>query len=274
MGYRLIFDPSIGGKMQVACFVSGSGTNSIKIIERGLKEDSQYRVTLIFTDVRDNRLKKSGDKRCKAMDISNEYGIGYECVDIRDFYKSKGHKNRRDLSIRPEFDKMVLTKIRPYEIDLIANAGYMSIMTPPILEEYNGRIINVHPADLSIMKGEDRKYVGIHVVDEAILAGERELRSTTHIVREKVDHGEILVISEPIPVKIPNNLTIDSMREDKKLLKKVVSDHQELLKVKGDWKIFPLTVQMIAQGRFGLDGEGGVCFDGEPLSKGYVLSGD
>lgn len=274
MGCGLIFDPSIGRKMRVACFVSGSGTNSIKIIERGLEEDSGYKVTLIFTDVKDERLKKSGDKQCKAKDISDRYGIGYECVDIRDFYKSKGHKDRRDLSIRPEFDNKVLEKIRPYDIDLIANAGYMSIMTPPILEEFDGRIINVHPADLSIMDGENRKYVGIHVVDEAILAGEKELRSTTHIVREKVDHGEILVISEPIPVKIPNNFTIKNYREDKKLLKKVVSDHQEMLKVNGDWKIFPLTVQMIAQGRFGLDGECGVCFDGEPLPKGYVLSGD
>ena len=130
MRCELIFDPSIGRKMQVACFVSGSGTNSIKIIERGLEEDSQYKVTLIFTDVRDDRLRKSGDKRCEAKYISDKYGIGYECVDIRDFYRSKGHKNRRDLSIRPEFDRMVLEKIRPYDIDLIANAGYMSIMTP------------------------------------------------------------------------------------------------------------------------------------------------
>jgi hypothetical protein len=61
------------------------------------------------------------------------------------------------------------------------------------------------------------------------------------------------------------------LKEDKKLLKKIVSEHQDQLKVKGDWTIFPLTVQMISQGRFGLNGEGSVCLDGVLLPNGYRL---
>jgi len=82
----------------------------------------------------------------------------------------------------------------------------MSITTEPLLERYSGRILNVHPADLSIMEGDDRKYVGIHVVRDAILAGETELRASTHVGREKVDYGEILVISEPVPVELPEGV--------------------------------------------------------------------
>lgn len=265
-----IYTPRDGERMRVACFMSGSGTNTRKIIEHSLKPDSKYEVALIFTEVRDDRLRRSGGKRCRAKDIADEHDIAYECVDIRDFYRSRGVK-RTDLSLRPEFDRMVVEKIEPHGIDAIANAGYMSIMTEPILERYAGRIYNVHPADLSIKEGEERKYVGIHVVRDAILAGESEIRASTHVVRKKVDHGEILVISEPVPVELPEGVTLDALERDKKLLAKVVDEHQDLLKERGDWVIYPLTLQMIAEGRFALDGEGNVYLDGEPKPQGFRL---
>jgi folate-dependent phosphoribosylglycinamide formyltransferase PurN len=266
-----IYTPREGERMRVACFMSGSGTNTRKIIEHSLPPRSGYEVSLIFTDVRDDRMKRDGGKRCRARDIAEEHGIAYECVDIRDFYRSRGVK-RTDLSLRPEFDRIVVERIEPHGIDVIANAGYMSIMTEPILERYAGRIYNVHPADLSIMEGDEKKYVGIHVVRDAILAGETEIRASTHVVREKVDHGEILVISEPVSVKLPEGVTLDALGQDRKLLAKVVSEHQDTLKERGDWVVYPLTLQMIAEGRFALDGKGKVYLDGEAVHHGLRLS--
>lgn len=257
--------------MRVACFMSGSGTNARKIIERSLRADSKYRVVLIFTDVRDDRFYKSGEKRCRAKDIAEEYGISYECIDIRDFYRSRGHKTRGDLSLRPEFDQMVMGKIEPYDVDVIANAGYMSIMTEPLLDRYGGRILNVHPADLFIIEDDERKYVGMHGVRDAIIAGERELRATTHIVREKVDYGEILVRSEPVAVELPEGVSIDQLRQDRKLLRRVTDEHQSRLKERGDWVIYPLTLQMIAEGRFALDGRGNVYLDRVMAPHGFRL---
>jgi folate-dependent phosphoribosylglycinamide formyltransferase PurN len=266
-----IYDPA-GGTMRVACFASGSCTNARRIIERGLEPGSGYRVTLLFSDVRDDRLTKAGEKMSLARDVAREYGIGYECIDIRDFYKDKGVP-RTDLSVRPQFDRMVVERITPYGIDLVCNAGYMSIMTGPTLDAYSGRIINVHPADLTIMKGGERRYVGIHVVEEAILAGERELRATTHVVREKVDHGEILVVSEPVPVELLPGATVQTLSVDRALLGRVVEEHQDRLKRRGDWVIYPLTVQLIAGGRFSLD-RGKVYFDGRSAPKGVRLPRD
>jgi len=271
MGMRLIFDHSKGKPMRVACFMSGSGTNARKIIERSLKDDSMYRVVLIFTDVRDDRLKKSGEKRCRAKDIAEEYDISYECIDIRDFYLSRGHKTRRDLSLRSEFDFKVLSRIESYDIDVIANAGYMSIVTEPLLNRYEGRIVNVHPADLSIMEDGDRKYVGMHAVRDAILAEEKELRASTHVVRKKVDYGEILVISEPVPVQLPAGVTMKGLKENVKMLRSVVGENQDKLKMGGDWVIYPLTLQMIAEGRFALDGRGNVYIDGVLAPHGLRL---
>ncbi len=257
--------------MRVACFVSGSGTNARKIIERSIRPDSRYEVALIFTDVRDDRYYKSGKKRCRAKDIAEEHGIPYEYEDIRDFYRSRGHKTRRDLSLRPDFDRQVVEKVEPHGIDVIALAGYMSITTQPLLKAYDGRIVNVHPADLSIMEGGDRKYVGIHVVRDAILAGERELRSSTHIVREEVDRGEILVISEPLPVELPAGVELGLLERDGEQLEKLVDEHQDRLKEQGDWVIYPLSLQMIAKGRFALDEQGVMHLDGQIVSRGHRL---
>ena len=270
MRSQLIYAPKGDAQMQVACFVSGSGSNARRIIERSLEANSLYEVSLIFTDVRDDRLWRSGEKRCRAKDLSDEYGISYECEDIRDFYKERGVR-RTDLSLRPEFDRLVVEKVAPHGVDLIALAGYMSITTRPLLEAYEGRMMNVHPADLSIMEGNERKYVGIHVVRDVILAGELTLRASTHVVREKVDHGEILVVSEPVPVRLPEGVILEELVQDQKLLRVIVNEHQDRLKERGDWVIFPLTIQMIAEGRFALDGEGNVYVDGVSATQGYRL---
>jgi folate-dependent phosphoribosylglycinamide formyltransferase PurN len=143
-------------------------------------------------------------------------------------------------------------------------------MTKPVLDQFNGKIINVHPADLTIRTGEDRKYVGIHVVRDAILNGEAELRATSHVVREKVDHGEVLVISKPVKVRLPDGVVLGSLKEDKELLNNIVSEHQNRLKENGDWVIYPLTIQLIGEGRISL-GNGMAFFDGNPVPNGIRL---
>ena len=264
--------------MRVACFMSGTGTNVMKIIEHQLSYNSRgencpYETALIFTDVKDERVNRAGRKRCYAKDISEKFQIPYVCNDVRDFYRSKGRKTIRDLSLRPEFDKITLEKIKDYEIDLIALGGYMCIFSRLVLEAFPGRIVNVHPADLSITEDGERKYVGMHAVRDAILAGEEYLYSTTHIVRERVDYGEILMRSKPVEVRIPDGVALEDLqkRKNRKLLNRIVKDHQNRLKEKGDWVIFPKTLEMIAQGRYGIDEAGNIYVDGKLMSKGYRL---
>jgi phosphoribosylglycinamide formyltransferase-1 len=265
-----IYRPEPGNYMRVACFMSGSGTNARRIIERSQMYGASFKVELIFTDVKDETLGRDGVKACRALDIAKEFGIEYKCVDIIDFYKSRGQTSKRDLSLRPDFDKLVVDAIEAHNIDLIALAGYMSITTIPLLDRYNGRIVNVHPADLSVMVDGERKYVGVNTVRDTILSGEKVLRATTHIVREKVDHGEILVISKPVEVRLPTGVTLEMLRDNRELLKTVVEEHQDRLKREGDWEIYPLTVQMIGEGRFALENDL-VYLDGETLPNGLRL---
>ncbi|MFA5869261.1 MAG: formyltransferase family protein [Candidatus Bathyarchaeia archaeon] len=265
-----IYKPVPNRLMRVACFMSGSGTNAEKIIERSQRHGSSYRVELIFTDVKDDALDREGKKACRALDIAREHGIAYECVDIMDFYRSRGHSSKKDLNLRPHFDRQVVAAIEKHRVDLIALAGYMSITTRPLLDGYDGRIINVHPADLTVMEGGERKYVGIHTVRDAILSGERVIRATTHVVRERVDNGEILVLSKPVAVRLPPGATLERLGGDKELLRAVVEEHQDRLKREGDWVVYPLTVQMVGGGRFALE-NGVVYLDGHPVPRGLVL---
>lgn len=264
---ELLYAPKPNEPMRVAGFMSGSGSNIRKIIEHQREmAENLYELILIFTDVAD-------ESKCKAKQISSEFGIPFLCKDVLEFYKDMGHENKKDLDLRPAYYAEVVESVRDFKIDLIALGGFMSIVTSPLLDEY--KIINVHPADLSIMGGGKRKYTGAHAVRDAILAGEKYIRSSVHVVRKEVDYGEILAVSEPVEVKIPEGIGLDNLKksENKELLQKVTDDNQNRLKGAGDWVIFPMIVEMIARGRFGVDNRGNVFLDGKILENGYRLDG-
>ncbi|MDI6826445.1 MAG: formyltransferase family protein [Candidatus Aenigmarchaeota archaeon] len=264
MKYKLLFDPKIQ-PMRVACFMSGSGTNVRKIIEHQIRLKKErgkppYEVVVIFTD----------NPESNAKIIAEEYGIPLKVNDIKKFYHGRDIK---DMSVREEFDKKTVELIESYEPDAIALGGYAWVITKPLLSKY--LIINVHPADLSVVERGKRKYVGLYHTPsmKAILAGEKFLHSSTHIVTENLDMGEILVISKPLRVKLPEGITIEDLKkpENKELLIKIAEEHQNKLKEVGDWEIFPLTLEWIAEGRFAIDDNRNIYFDGKLIKNGYRL---
>jgi len=263
MGYKLLFDPK-RKPMHVACFMSGSGTNVRRIIEhqKKLEEEkgeSPYEVVLIFTDNSESNAEK----------ITKEYGISFVINDVKKFY---GDRDLKDMKIREEYDKKTLELIEPFDIDVIALGGYALILTDPMLQYL---IVNVHPADLSVTEGGKRKYVGLHDAPprKAILAGEKSLHSSTHIVTKNVDQGEVLLISKPLKVELPYGITLEDLKkpENEQLLKRIAKEHQNKLKEVGDWKIFPLTLEWIAEGRFAIDEKRNIYLDGKIITKGHRL---
>jgi folate-dependent phosphoribosylglycinamide formyltransferase PurN len=268
---KRIFDPERNPKrMRVACFMSGSGTNLVKILENQSSKGAEcpYEVSLVFSDVLD-----PSNTKCRAQLIASQYGIDYRCSDIMDFYRRHGHETKRDLSLRPEYDQTIIKLIAESNLDLVALCGYMSIVTTTFLEQYEARVINVHPADLSVKEGGKRKYTGMNAVRDAILAGEKVLRSTTHVVRPEVDYGEILMRSPPVEVILPEGLGVPDLLkgENADIMKRVVSEHQAKLKEKGDWTIYPRTLEMIGEGRYVLDGLGNVYVDDILMQNGFTL---
>jgi folate-dependent phosphoribosylglycinamide formyltransferase PurN len=156
---------------------------------------------------------------------------------------------------------MAGTLVKAFEVDVIALGGYMSYLTLD-------RCINVHPADLSVLNAKGkRKYAGDNAVVDAIAAGESLLRSSTIWTDRGVDTGPLLMVSDPVKVRLPEPL--ESLASDREKLLRVAEEHQNQLKEAGDWKIFPLTIEMIARGRFALDEQMRVYVDGQPAPRGY-----
>jgi folate-dependent phosphoribosylglycinamide formyltransferase PurN len=260
-----IFDPEKKARaMRVAVFMSGSGTNAIRLIERERElgkgpGGSPFRVIFIFSD--------RSDGQSRGEQIAREEGIPYISYDIRRFHELKGLKRTtatpEGMAARREFDSVASRLIEAFSIDLVALAGYMSYLTV-------NRCVNVHPADLSILTPDGkRKYVGDHAVADAIASGETTLRSSTIWTNEGVDAGPLLMVSDPLRVKLPSPLP--DLLKDEPAFRKVVDKHQQRLKEIGDWNILPLTIEMIARGRFSLDEHGIVHVDGQPFPQGYRL---
>ncbi|MBN2124651.1 MAG: formyl transferase [Deltaproteobacteria bacterium] len=258
-----LFDPETAGRpMRVAAFMSGSGTNILRLLERqeqlhNEEGGSPFQVAFIFSD--------RSDGACQGERIALDNAIPYVSHDIRAFHRLRGLKRTAatpaGLAARRAFDGVAASLVRAFEVDVIALGGYMSYITLD-------RCVNVHPADLSILTPDGkRKYVGDHAVLDAILAGETGLASSTLWTDPGVDTGPLLMVSQPTRVELPEPL--ESLRKDRERLLRVVDEHQARLKETGDWTIFPKTVEMIARGRFSLDEDRRVYVDGRPVPQGY-----
>ncbi|MDP4039257.1 MAG: formyltransferase family protein [Candidatus Pacearchaeota archaeon] len=258
MALRELYHPE-SGRMKVAGLISGSGSNLRKIIEHGRaiessKGRSPYQVVVIFSD----------NPASNAEKIGNEYGIPVVVRDLGAFYKERG-KPKKDLTVRAEFDEGTVEALKPFNVNVAAYAGYMSIATPVLIDAFLG--VNVHPADLSVMDGDKRKYIGDHAVRDAIVAGEKQLKATTHIIEQQVDCGRILMVSAPLDVNLPEGFDLNN----KDQVNSVSDVHQNRLKEVGDWVIFPRTLEYLADGRYSQDEQGKLYFEDKPISQGLML---
>lgn len=253
------FTPAVAGRpMRVAAFMSGSGTNIRRLLE---KKSPHYQVAFIFSD--------RSDGKCQGEKIAHEYGLPYFSFDTRRFHQLRGQKRtvltKEGLKTRRQYDQVAARLVRAFGVDALALGGYMSFLTLK-------RGINVHPADLSILtvKGK-RRFVGDDAVMDAIAAGQKELRASTLWIDQGVDTGPLLMVSDPLPVELPAPL--EELLEDSARLRRVADEHQEALKERGDWVIFPLTVELLATGRLRVNDMGVAELDGRQYPGG-VRPGD
>jgi phosphoribosylglycinamide formyltransferase-1 len=100
-------------------------------------------------------------------------------------------ERRRDLSGR------ILRIARERGIDIIIHAGFLSILAGEIIDEYEGRMINLHPSLLPKFGGEGM--YGMYVHQAVLEAGETESGCTVHLVDRGTDTGPIL-LQRKVPV--------------------------------------------------------------------------
>ncbi len=221
--------------MRVAAFMSGSGSTVRKLIEG----QQSYIIACIFSD----------NNSSKAQEIGKEFGIAVRIDDLSAFCAARGVP-RSDMSTRELFDTSTAAWLKEHQVDCIALAGYMSLVTAPLIDKYP--IFNSHPADLTILDSAGkRKFVGAHAVKDAIDADEEQMRTCIIQVNNGVDEGPILVRSPAVKV---NGRSADLVQEE--------------LKHKGDYPAYIFALRELAAGNLTLNP---VKYSGVPQPKGVMM---
>ena len=101
------------------------------------------------------------------------------------------------------FDRSLSAALEQHDVGTIALAGFMRILSPWFVEQWRGRIVNIHPSLLP-------KYKGLNTHAHAIAAGDRVSGCSVHIVTEDLDAGEVLGQAE---VRIKAGDTPESLEQ-------------------------------------------------------------
>lgn len=148
--------------LKLAIFISGRGSNMQALIENCPKDLVQP--VVVFSD----------KKNAAGLEIAKDAGIKVETLSPKDF------QNRQD------FDKAVIEKLAPYNVDLLCLAGFMRILSPYFIQHWPTPILNMHPSLLP-------KYKGLNPHKQALEAGDIHSGCSVHLVTEELDGGHVLL---------------------------------------------------------------------------------
>lgn len=124
---------------------------------------------------------------------------------------------------REEFDKELAVILKEKNVDLICLIGYMRILSPWFVREFEGRIINVHPAiDMKKYAGPGAMNLNVHKA--VIENGEKESGCTIHYVTEEVDAGPIIAQADVVvdQYETPQSLKKKVQAQEKLLYPEVI----------------------------------------------------
>lgn len=150
-------------KKRIAIFASGSGSNAQKLMEY-FKHSNDIEIALVLTNNPDAYVLQRADN----------FEIPSHVFDRNEFYKTD----------------IVVDLLKNLDIDLIVLAGFLWLIPLNLIQEYPGRIVNIHPAILPNYGGKGM--YGDHVHNAILAAGEAEGGITIHYVNENYDEGEYI----------------------------------------------------------------------------------
>jgi phosphoribosylglycinamide formyltransferase-1 len=116
---------------------------------------------------------------------------------------------------REERDLVMASWLEEHGVELVVLAGYMHLLTPPFLQRFPNRVINVHPSLLP-------DFPGHHPIDDALAAGVETTGVTVHYVDDGIDTGPVIV-QEAVPVEPRATLVERIHATEHRLLPEVVT---------------------------------------------------
>ena len=149
----------------IAIFASGSGTNFeaiVNAVENVTIKDAK--VVLMVCD----------NKKAYVIERAKNHNVPSFVFKAKDY------------SCKEEFETEIVEKLKELNVDLICLAGYMRYIGKVLLDNYEGKMINIHPALLPSFKGA-------HGIQDAFNYGVKVFGVTVHYVDSGVDSGKIIM---------------------------------------------------------------------------------
>ena len=209
---------------KLAVLISGRGSNLQSLIDAAADPDFPAEIALVVS----NRPKAQGLARAAKA------GIKQSIIDHKDF------------ETREDFDAALNEALRMAEVDFVCLAGFMRILTPKFVNDWRGRLLNIHPSLLPAFRG-------LHVHERMIDAGVKIAGCSVHFVSSEPDAG---------PIVGQAALTVQPGETAETLAERIL----EL-----EHKLYPACVRLIVENKARLSG-GVVVYDRSVASAGAVLN--
>lgn len=193
--------------VKLGVLISGEGTNLQAMIDAVARGALRAEIRVVIS----NRPRAGGLERARR------HGIEAEAISHRGF------------ATREDFDRALVAALRARDVDLVACAGFMRLLSPVMLRAFPSRIMNIHPALCPAFPGVDAQR-------QALEYGVRFTGCTVFFVTEGVDDGPV-IIQAVVPV-YPDD-------DEARLAARI---HAE------EHRIYPAAIRLYQEGRLRIEG--------------------
>ncbi|MEA2128458.1 MAG: phosphoribosylglycinamide formyltransferase 1 [Solirubrobacteraceae bacterium] len=154
----------MAGPLRVGVLASGGGTNLQALLDSVHGEDAL--VVAVASDRSD----------AQALQRARDAGVDTAVFPLGDY------------ADRPARDGAIAAWLAEHDVELVVLAGYMALLTRPLLRRFEGRVVNIHPSLLPA-------FPGIRAIEQALAYGVKVFGVTVHFVEDDggVDTGPVLL---------------------------------------------------------------------------------
>jgi phosphoribosylglycinamide formyltransferase-1 len=150
---------------RVAILISGRGSNMAALIEAAQAKDYPAEIVLVVSNI----------AGAGGLAIAEGAGIATATVESKPFGKD-----------REAFERKLQETLLAHDIELVCLAGFLRLLTPWFVGQWEGRMLNIHPALLP-------SYRGLHTHERALADGVKIHGATVHFVVPEMDSGPIVM---------------------------------------------------------------------------------
>jgi phosphoribosylglycinamide formyltransferase-1 len=194
-------------RMRIGVLASGRGSNLQAIIDAIEKGTLEATLAVVI----------SNKAEAPALERARRHGIPAVFLDPK------------PTADREAYDRVILEQLRRYDVELVALAGYMKIVTSVLIDAYANRMMNIHPSLLPA-------FPGLAAQKQALDWGVKVTGCTVHFVTDRVDTGPI-IRQAALPI-------LEEDTEDSLAARILVEEH----------RIYPQALQLFVEKRLTIKG--------------------